>query len=367
MSFYKEYLKYKDFNFTEFFENVTENSIMRAINAESLNEMDFLSLLSHRAQRYLEDMAQKSKALTMQHFGKVIFLYTPLYLSNYCDNQCLYCGFNVKNKIERKKLNLEEVENEAKYISSTGLRHILLLTGESLTHTPVSYIADCVRVVKKYFRSISIEIYSLSENEYKTLIEAGVDGMTIYQEVYDKKKYEKIHPSGIKSNYLTRIDTPEIACKASMRNVNIGALLGLNDWRFEAFFTGLHANYLQNKYPDVELSISLPRMRPHEGSFEQEVIVSDKELVNIMLALRLYLPRVGINISTRENSAFRDNLIGLGVTKMSAGSTTKVGGHTINEENTGQFDISDTRDVEEIKNMIYKNGYQPVFKDWQLI
>ena len=139
-----------------------------------------------------------------------------------------------------------------------------------------------------------------------------------------------------------------------MRGVNIGALLGLNDWRFEAFFTGLHANYLQNKYPDVELSISLPRMRPHEGSFKQEVIVSDKELVNIMLALRLYLPRVGINISTRENSAFRDNLIGLGVTKMSAGSTTKVGGHTINEENTGQFDISDTRDVKEIKNMMNK-------------
>ena len=367
MSFYNEYIKYRDFNFENFFEKLTDEHIVRAINKEKLDEYDFLTLLSERAEKHLEEMAQKANRLTLQHFGKVIFLYTPMYLANYCVNQCAYCGFNVTNKIVRKKLELDEVEREAEAIAETGLKHILILTGESRKKTPLSYIKDCVKILKKYFSSITIEIYPLTEEEYRELVVAGVDGLTVYQEVYNEKTYDKIHIRGPKKDYRFRLDTPERACRASMRSVNIGALLGLENWRSESFFTGLHASYLQNKYLDTEISVSLPRMRPHAGSFQSVYRVEDKNIVQIMLALRLYMPRVGITISTRERAEFRDNLIGLGVTKMSAGSSTKVGGHTLGEESDGQFDISDPRSVEEMKITIYKKGYQPVFKDWHAI
>jgi len=262
---------------------------------------------------------------------------------------------------------LKQVENEARAISSTGLRHILILTGESRHQTPVSYIRECVKVLTGYFRSISIEIYPLETWEYEELVEAGVDSMTIYQEVYNEETYKKVHIRGPKKNHRFRLDAPERACKAGMRSVNIGALLGLYDWRKEAFYTGLHAAYLQNKYSEVEISVSAPRLRPHVGSFQPVCEVDDRTLVQIMLALRIFMPRLGITISTRESAEFRDNLIGLGVTKMSAGSSTEVGGHTLEEKTDSQFDISDCRSVEEIKNMIYSKGYQPVFKDWQAI
>lgn len=367
MNFYSEYIKYRDFNFDNFFKKLSDNDVIRAINKENLNEYDFLALLSKKAEKYLEDMAQKASKLTQQHFGKVIFLYTPLYLANYCVNQCAYCGFNITNKITRKKLKMEEVDREARVISKTGLKHILILTGESKGKTPLSYIKKCVEILKKYFTSITIEIYPLTEKEYKELVWLGVDGVTVYQEVYNEKTYDKIHISGPKKDYKFRIDTPERACKGGIRSVNIGALLGLDHWRKESFFTGIHGNFLQNKYLDTEVSISLPRIRPHVGSFQSVFDVEDKHIVQIMLALRLYMPRVGITISTREEAGFRDNLIGLGVTKMSAGSSTEVGGHTLEEKTDGQFDISDIRSVEEMKNCIYKKGYQPVFKDWQAI
>lgn len=367
MSFYNEYIKYKDLDFKYFFEKLTDRHILRAIGKEKLDEYDFLALLSPRAEGFLENMAQRANRLTLQHFGKVIFLYTPIYLANYCVNQCAYCGFNVTNKITRKKLRLDEVEREAKAIAETGLKHILILTGESREKTPLSYIKECVEILKKYFTSITIEIYPLTEEEYRELILAGVDGLTVYQEVYNENIYDKIHIRGPKKDYKFRLDAPERACRASIRSVNIGALLGLGDWRTESFFTGLHANYLQNKYPDTEISISLPRIRPHKGSFQSEFNVEDKNIVQIMLALRIYMPRAGITISTRERAEFRDNLIGLGVTKMSAGSSTKVGGHALDEKSDGQFDISDPRSVEEIKISIYKKGYQPVFKDWHAI
>ncbi|TYQ18391.1 UNVERIFIED_CONTAM: 2-iminoacetate synthase [Acetivibrio alkalicellulosi] len=367
MSYYDKYIKYKDFDFKGFFDKITDEDVLNSINKERLNEIDFLTLLSHKAENYLEIMARKSMNLTIQHFGKVIFLYTPLYLANYCINQCLYCGFNVTNKITRKKLEMDEVEKEAKIISDSGLRHILILTGESREHTPVDYIARCIQVLKKYFTSITIEIYPLDEHEYKELIMAGVDGLTIYQEVYNEDIYKNLHLSGPKRNYRYRLDAPERACQASMRSVNIGALLGLDHWRRESFFTGLHGNYLQNKYLDTEIGISLPRIRPHKGEFQPEFYVEDKHLVQIILALRLYMPRTGITLSTRERAELRDNLIGLGITKMSAGSSTEVGGHTLDEKSEGQFDISDQRSVDEIKNIIYKKGFQPVFKDWQAI
>ncbi|MCL4377021.1 MAG: 2-iminoacetate synthase ThiH [Actinobacteria bacterium] len=366
-NFYDEYIENKNFNMDNFFKNVSDNDVLRVINKDSLDELDFLTILSNKAEEHLELMAAKSKQLTLQHFGRVIFLYTPMYLANFCINHCVYCGYNAANKIIRKKLTFEEVEQEAKAISSTGLKHILILTGESRLHSSVSYIEECVEILRDYFYSISIEIYPLEIGEYARLIEAGVDGLTIYQEVYNEDIYKVVHLKGPKQNYRFRLDAPERACKASMRNVNIGALLGLDDWRREAFFTGLHASYLQNKYTDTEISVSIPRIRPHTGMFKSEHFLSDRNMIQIMFALRLFMPRAGITISTRERAEFRNNLIGLGVTKMSAGSSTRVGGHTSMEKSDPQFDISDCRSVNEIKEMIYKKGYQPVFKDWLTI
>lgn len=367
MSFYKKYMGYKDFNFDNFWIGLTDDYILSIIGKERINELEFLALLSDKAGKHLEAMAQKSKRLTLQHFGKTILLYTPIYAANYCVNQCVYCGFNVSNNIIRKKLTQEEVEKEAQVISRSGLKHILLLTGESRAHSSVDYIKECITILRKYFRSISIEVYPLETSEYKELVEAGVDGFTMYQEVYNEDIYKELHLKGPKRNYIYRLDAPERACIAGMRSVNVGALLGLDDWRKEAFFTGLHSDYLQNKYSDTEISVSMPRMRPHSGEFQPRVYVDDKSLVQIMLAFRLFMPRCGITVSTRECAEFRDNLIGLGVTKMSAGSSTEVGGHALETKSEGQFDISDTRNVEEMKNLIYSKGYQPVFKDWQAI
>ena len=363
MSFADKLLKYQEFPFASYLAGVTGADIERTLAKEALVERDFLNLLSEQAVPYLERMAQKAHQLTVQNFGRVILLYTPLYLANYCVNQCAYCGFNVTNRITRKKLTLEEVEKEARAIAQTGLRHILILTGESRQHTPVSYIEDCVRVLKNYFDSISIEIYPLTEEEYGQLVAAGVDGLTLYQEVYDPVTYDEIHLAGPKKDYRFRLAAPERACRARMRAVNIGALLGLQDWRKEAFFTGLHAAYLQDKYLDTEISVSLPRLRPHVGNFAPRSVVSDRDLVQILLALRLFLPRAGITISTRERAEFRDNLLPLGVTKMSAGSCTSVGGH-LEEATEGQFDIADQRSVREMHAMLVSRGYQPLYKDW---
>ncbi|SHH24131.1 2-iminoacetate synthase ThiH [Tepidibacter thalassicus] len=367
MSFYDEYVKYKHFDFDNYFKNITDIDILNVISKNRLNEFDFLTLLSPTAENYLEEMAQKSNKLSIQHFGKSIILYTPMYISNYCSNKCSYCSFNVENKISRKKLTLEEIEIEAKKISSTGLRHILILTGESKSQTPISYIKDCIYILKNYFDSICIEIYPLTEKEYLELVNAGVDSLTIYQEVYNETIYDKVHVSGPKKNYKFRLDAPERGCRAKMRSVNIGALLGLYDFRSEAFFTGLHGYYLQNKYLDVEISFSLPRIRPHIGNFADIYEVTDKNLVQVMLALKLFMPYAGINISTRESKEFRENLIPLGITKMSAGVCTSVGGHSQVNKSSNQFEIADTRSVSEIKNSLLKKGYQPIFKDWDHI
>ncbi|NLZ48778.1 MAG: 2-iminoacetate synthase ThiH [Clostridiales bacterium] len=367
MNFYNEYLKYKNFDFDAFFKMITDSDIEKILQKDKLTEWDYLALLSPTADKYIEEMAQKAHKLTVQHFGKTILLFTPLYLSNYCTNQCVYCGFNIKNKILRKQLSLKEVEMEAEAIAETGLRHILILTGDAREIASPKYIRDCVKILSKYFTSISIEVYAMDQEEYADLIEAGVDGLTIYQETYNEELYGKLHIKGPKKDYHYRLDAPERACKASMRTVNIGALLGLDEWRREAFFTGLHANYLQNKYTDTEISISLPRLRPHVGGFYLSHKVSDRDMVHMMVAFRLFMPRAGITISTRESAYFRDNILRLGVTKMSAGVSTAVGGHIQGGENTGQFDIADARTVEEMKEVISQLGYQPVFKDWQPI
>ncbi|MBK1811475.1 2-iminoacetate synthase ThiH [Clostridium sp. YIM B02505] len=367
MSFYDIAKEVQDYNFDNFLNNVTEDRIAHILKKDRISKEDFLSLLSPVAEKFLEPMAQKAHNLTMSNFGKSVVLYTPLYISNYCVNRCAYCSYNLDNSINRQKLTMDEIEKECKIIYESGLRHVILLTGESRFHSPVSYIKDAVKIMKKYFNSIAIEIYPLEEAEYRELVEAGVDALTIYQETYDMEVYDKIHLGGPKKDYRFRLETPERACKAGIRGIGVGALYGLTDWRKEAYLSGLHAKYIEDNFPHMEMNISIPRIRPHAGSFTDLQEISDRNLVQIMLASKLFLPRAGINMTTRESAEFRDNLIPLGVTKMSAGVSTEIGGHTKEKESKGdgQFEISDTRTVEEIKNMLSSKGYCAVLKDWE--
>lgn len=364
MSFYDRQLVIEQLPLIEALATASVADVERALSTPRVDSTGFMALLSPAAEPYLEQMAQRAHELTVRNFGRVILLYTPLYLANYCSNFCLYCGFAAPNRIKRDRLTLEEVDQEARVIAATGLHHILILTGESRARSSVDYIRQCVEVLRAHFTSISIEVYPLETAEYAQLVAAGVDGLTIYQETYDRQVYAAAHPRGPKRDYRYRLEAPERACDAGMRTVNIGALLGLAGWRYDAFLTGMHAQYLQDRYPDVEVSVSLPRLRPHVGSLWQQSDVSDRHFVQILLALRLFLPRVGITISTRERAGFRDRLIPLGVTKMSAGSCTKVGGRLHQEANTGQFDISDERDVPTMKAAIERLGYKAILKDW---
>lgn len=365
MSFYHTVKSLAGFDFASFFDNVDSKRVKSALYNHRLSEEDFLCLLSPSAGDFLEEMAQKAHSIALNHFGRTVLLYTPIYLANYCVNKCTYCGFNAGNGMERKKLDLEEVESEARTVHALGFRHIIILTGESRLHTPVSYIRDCVLLLKKYFSSISIEIYPLEEWEYRYLIEAGVDGLTIYQEVYTRATYAKVHPAGPKSNYRYRLEAVDRAARAGIHSVSVGALLGLDDWRREAFFTGIHGKYIQDYYPGVELTLSAPRIRPHAGIDAAVLEITDKNLVQALLAYKIFLQRAGINITTRERAELRDNLIPLGVTKMSAAVSTRVGGHSNQRKSESQFEIADERSVEETLKAIRLKGYNPIFKDWE--
>ncbi|MGQ9677244.1 MAG: 2-iminoacetate synthase ThiH [Chloroflexota bacterium] len=367
MTFYERQLTLEELPIETTLASATTADVERVLSATRVDREGFLILLSPAAEHYLEPMAQRAHQLTVQNFGRVILLYTPLYLSNYCTNSCLYCGFAASNPIKRDRLTLDEVDREARSIAATGLHHILILTGESREHSPVEYIQQCVEVLRRHFSSISIEVYPLEKSEYGQLVNAGIDGLTIYQETYDRNVYAQVHPYGPKRDCRFRLEAPERACEAGMRTVNVGALLGLADWRRDAWFTGLHADYLQRRYPDVEVSVSLPRIRPHIGSFRPHCQVSDRHFVQIMLALRLFLPRVGITISTRERAEFRDRLVRLGATKMSAGSRTEVGGRCHRETEAAQFDISDQRDVATFRAALEQAGYKAVLKDWHAL
>ncbi len=367
MSFYEIIKKYKDFNFNDYFKNVTIKDIKESINKENLDDTDILNLLSPKALECLEDMAKKANELSIKYFGKVVSLYTPLYLANYCENHCAYCGYNVVNKIHRKKLTLEEVRLEGEAIKKQGFKQILILTGESKIKTPISYIKDCVEVLKPMFPSIGVEVYALTEEEYKILVEAGVDSLTIYQETYNEKIYDKVHISGPKKDYKFRLDAPERGAISGMYNIGLGALLGLSDFREDAFFTALHGKYIGKKYRGVNIAYALPRIRPHEGEFDDINKVNDKNFVQILLAFKIFNPTASINISTREKPDFRENLIPLGANKISAGVSTNVGGHAIEDAGQEQFEISDTRSAKEIKNIIKDMGYQAIFKDWERI
>lgn len=368
MSFLTVVKKYEGFNFSLFFSSVQGQDIEKILCKERLTELDFLMLLSEKGAEYLEPMAARARQLTVQHFGRTIQLFIPLYISNYCSNECTYCGFNLKNSIKRRKLTIAEIDTEAREIAKSGIQHLLLLTGEAKEVTPMAYLMEAVHTLKRHFASVSIEIFPMDESDYRQLKEAGVDGLTLYQEVYDRKMYKSVHLAGQKSNYEYRLDGPERGARAGFRVVNVGSLLGLGEMRSEAFFTGLHGRYIDDNYLETEVAYSLPRFNPAEGDFTPGNAVDDTTFVQFLCALRLFMPRAGISVSTREAASFRDNLIPLGVTRFSAGSCTGVGGYADKDQTqTPQFEITDERSIEEVAQSIIQHGYQPVYKDWDLI
>jgi len=365
--FYDELKRLEKIDMNEYFKKVTDEDIKKSIRKEKLTQNDFLNLLSPTAKKHIKKMAIKADKITNQYFGKAIQLYLPMYLSNYCENRCLYCGFNTDNTIQRKKLSLVEIEEEAKEIEKLGIRHILILTGEAPNIAGLDYLKEAIKVLKKHFNSITIEVYPMSEGDYKELKEMGVDGLTVYQETYDKEIYKTVHLSGQKTNFKYRLDAVERGAKAGFRSITMGALFGLANLESEAFLSGLHAKYLMDNYLDTEISISIPRINNAEGGFVSNEELDDIKYVQFMLAFRLFMPKVGINVSTRETAKFRDKLLYLGATKFSAGSKTEVGGYTNGQKSTPQFDISDTRSTEETIESIRKQGFQPVYKDWEIM
>ncbi|MGI6657535.1 MAG: 2-iminoacetate synthase ThiH [Desulfobulbus sp.] len=370
MSFLTVVDQYESFDFDRFFNAVDDADVERCLNRDHLGPLDFLTLLSPRAALRLEAMARKSHRLTVQHFGRTIQMFIPLYISNHCNNGCAYCGFNHKNPILRRKLSLEEIETEAQAIARTGMQHILFLTGEAPHLTPMDYLLDAARILKRYFASVAIELYPLEVEEYRQLNEAGVDGMTLFQETYDREVYRRVHRAGRKMDYLWRLNAPERAAQGGMRVVNLGALLGLAEPRKDLFLTGMHARYLENAYLDTEIAISLPRFNKAEcGDFQPDYLVDDRTFVQFLVALRLFLPRAGLTVSTRESAWFRDHILPLGATRYSAGSSTGVGGYSeaTSSASPPQFEITDERDVATVAGAIAAQGYQPVFKDWDRI
>lgn len=343
----------------------TAQDVERALQSTSLNLNDFGALLSPAAQPYLEQMARKAQLETRKHFGTSICLFTPLYITNYCENHCVYCGFNCHNHIQRAKLTTEEIERELQAIAATGLQEILLLTGESRTASSVEYIGEAVKLAARYFRNVGIEIYPLNSEEYRYLNQCGADFVSVYQETYNPDKYEQVHLSGHKRVYPYRFYAQERALLGGMRGVAFGALLGLDDFRKDAFATGLHAYYTQKKYPQAEISFSCPRMRPYIHNADNNPNdVHETQLLQVMLAYRLFLPYAGITISTRERAGFRDHVVGMCATKISAGVNVGVGGHEEEQKGDEQFEISDPRTVDEVDNMLKERGLQPVYIDY---
>lgn len=363
MSFLEIVEQYQSLDIERFCATVTSEKIRSILSSDHISELDYLALLSDAATPFLEQMAEKAAFLTRLHFGNIVFIFTPLYISNYCENVCAYCSFARQHDIGRRHLSFDEIKDEAERISNTGIRHILVLTGEAPSMASVEYLETSIKILSKYFSNVAIEIYPLSEKDYGSLIKAGAEGLTIYQETYNRDWYYKLHQGGPKADYQFRIEAPDRGCRQGLRTVTIGALFGLYEWRSEAFFTGLHANYLQKKYPSVEVGVSFPRLRPLAGDFETEWLVDDRRFVQMMTALRIYMPSAGITVSTRESESFRNSILPLGVTKMSAGVSTAVGGHGANPS-TSQFEIADTRSLERMKTDLKRFGFQPVLHDW---
>jgi 2-iminoacetate synthase len=324
---------------------------------------DFCAFISPAADSYLEVMAKLSQEITLERFGKTILLYMPLYLSNECRSSCLYCGFSYENKIPRKTLTEKELQKEAVILKKKGIDHILILTGEDYSKTPISYISSSIKLLKQYFSSVSIEIYPMDTDDYKQLIDAGADGLTIYQETYDIPTYKAYHIRGMKKNMEYRLDAPDRGGKAGFRKIGVGALLGLSDPLQEIYFLGLHVNHLIKTYWKTQILVSLPRLRPAKGDFQKSIFVSDREFLRFITAFRIYFRDIGLVLSTREPTYIRDNFIGLGITQMSAGSKTEPGGYQ-GLDTLEQFSIEDTRDLPTIIELLRKKGYDPVIKDF---
>jgi len=342
----------------------TEADVLRAIQANRPDLEDFKAMISPAGEKYIEEMAQKSSQLTQKRFGKTMQMYAPMYLSNECNNICTYCGFSLDNKIKRKTLTDSEILQEVEILKNHGFNHILLVTGESNHTVHTRYFLNAINLIKSKFANISIEVQPLEQEEYEQLHESGVYAVLVYQETYHREVYKQYHPKGKKSNFDYRLETPDRLGRANIHKIGIGALLGLEDWRVESFFTALHLDYLQKTYWKTKYSISFPRMRPAEGIIEPNVIVSDKNLVQLLTAYRIFNEDVELSISTRESENFRNNVIPLGVTSMSAGSKTNPGGYAVDVESLEQFEISDERSVKEMMKVIKSAGYEPVFKDW---
>jgi 2-iminoacetate synthase len=347
------------------YEKYTSTDVEKALSKDYLSLDDYAAILSPAAMPYLEDMARKAMTETRKHFGNSVALFTPLYIANYCENECTYCGFKATNKIKRATLSIEDAESELKAIAATGLKEILLLTGESRYKSDVKYIGETIKLAGKYFSTIGIEIYPLDTDEYAYLHDCGADFVAVYQETYNPDTYEKVHLWGSKRIFPYRFHAQERALRGGMRGVAFGALLGLDDFRKDAFATGVHAHLIQQKYPHAEISFSTPRLRPYKNNANNNPKdVHEKQLLQVMLAYRLFMPFASITISTREREGFRDNVIGLAATKMSAGVNVGVGGHGEKQKGDEQFKISDERSVKEIHEMIVRRGLQPVYSDY---
>ncbi|MBP3595069.1 MAG: 2-iminoacetate synthase ThiH [Lachnospiraceae bacterium] len=351
----------------------TAKEVRAALEHETCSVEDFKVLLSPAAEPFLEQMAERARLETSKHFGNTVYLFTPLYIANYCENYCVYCGFNCYNHINRMKLTMEQVEHEMKVIADSGMEEILLLTGESRVQSDVVYIGEACKLARKYFRMVGLEIYPVNVEEYRYLHECGADYVTVFQETYDTEKYETLHLLGHKRVWPYRFDAQERALMGGMRGVACSALLGLSDFRKDALASALHVYYLQRKYPSAELSLSCPRLRPIVNNEKINPLdVGEKQLCQILCAYRIFLPFVGITVSSRESASFRNGIVKIAATKVSAGVSTGIGDHeskytgkeTEEAQGDEQFEINDDRSLDAMYQNIAAEGLQPVLNDY---
>ena len=351
------------------YDKYTAKDVLNAINKSNRTPEDFAALLSPAALPYLEQMAEAAKDEKERHFGNSICFFTPIYIANYCENYCIYCGFNCHNKIKRAKLNAQEIEEEMEAIARSGLQEILILTGESKKMSSVEYIGEACKIARKYFKVVGLEVYPMNSDEYAYLHKCGADYVTVFQETYNSDKYETLHLAGHKRVFPYRLNAQERALKGGMRGVGFAALLGLDDFRKDAFATGMHAYLLQRKYPQAEIAFSCPRLRPIINNDRiNPKDVHEAQLLQVVTAYRLFMPFASITVSTRECARVRDNLMNIAATKISAGVSTGIGSHSedIEEKDRGdeQFEISDGRDVKQVYDDLVKIGLQPVMGDY---
>jgi 2-iminoacetate synthase len=342
----------------------TSDDVRKALQQEKCSLEDFKALISPAAAPFLEEMALKSKRLTQQRFGKTINLYIPIYLSNECQNICTYCGFSLDIKIPRKTLSDQEIIKEAEIVKGLGYDHILIVTGEANKTVGIDYFRNAIQLLKPYFSQISIEVQPMDYDEYKVLHDEGVYAVLVYQETYHEDDYKIHHPKGKKSNFQYRLDTPDRLGKAGIHKIGLGVLFGLEDWRTDTFFCALHLDYLERTYWKTKYAISFPRLRPCAGGIPLKSEMSDRDLLQLICAYRIFNHEVELSMSTRESQNFRDNVIQLGITSISADSKTEPGGYANPNASLEQFEIDDTRSTTAFLDVIRNKGYEPVFKDW---